>query len=398
MRPSQVRLFDHGPDGQNRTLDGGCICPSSVRIPRPTGETRPADLRHRLRPGPGAAARGQQLRGQPDLPGGDGRATSTRSTAYLRLRELNPAPYAGFVQHDVPGARAWLLSSSPERYALVGADRTLETKPIKGTTPRGATRRGGRASSGGTSPSDPKIRAENLMIVDLLRNDLSMVCEPGTVEVPALMEVESYESVHQLVSTVRGRLRAGRHAPSGAARALPRRLDDRRAQAPHHAGHRGRRGDARAVRTPARSAGSAPTAAPTSGVVIRSLMTAGDGRYLLGTGGGITVRSDVAGRVGRVALEGRAAARGVGIMDPVTPIETASARGAARVAGWSCSSTWSRSPASARSRTSWRPTTPAPAWRSTSSPSPRSGRSGPASPSTPTSAATPSGPRRCCSG
>ncbi len=58
--------------------------------------------------------------------------------AYLRLRALNPAPYAGFLQHDVPGARGWLLSSSPERYALVGADRVLETKPIKGTVPRGA--------------------------------------------------------------------------------------------------------------------------------------------------------------------------------------------------------------------------------------------------------------------
>ena len=128
-------------------------------------------------------------------------------TAYLRLRELNPAPYAGFLQHDLPGARAWLLSSSPERYALVTADRMLETKPIKGTTPRGRDARRRTSGCARTSPSDPKFRAENLMIVDLLRNDLSMVCEPGTVEVPVLMDVESYETVHQLVSTVRGRLR-----------------------------------------------------------------------------------------------------------------------------------------------------------------------------------------------
>src|SRR5690606_35623595 len=98
----------------------------------------------------------------------------------------------------------------PERYALVTHDpaggHRIETKPIKGTTlsdrdplvdeehrPRQA--------------ADPRYRAENLMIVDLLRNDLSMVCDPGTVEVPSLMAVESYGTVHQLVSTVRGRLR-----------------------------------------------------------------------------------------------------------------------------------------------------------------------------------------------
>ncbi|MCB0906888.1 MAG: chorismate-binding protein, partial [Nocardioidaceae bacterium] len=65
----------------------------------------------------------------------DGDVGSAAAAAYLRLRALNPAPYAGFLQHDVEGARAWLLSSSPERFALVTEDRTLETKPIKGTTP-----------------------------------------------------------------------------------------------------------------------------------------------------------------------------------------------------------------------------------------------------------------------
>jgi para-aminobenzoate synthetase len=116
------------------------------------------------------------------------------AAAYLRLRELNPAPYAGFLQHDVRGHEAWLLSSSPERYALVTGDRTLETKPIKGTTPRGADA-DEDALLRFRLASEPKFRAENLMIVDLLRNDLARVCAPGSVAVPALMEVESYATV-----------------------------------------------------------------------------------------------------------------------------------------------------------------------------------------------------------
>ena len=211
--------------------------------------------------------------------------------AYLRLRELNPAPYAGFLQHDVPGARGWLLSSSPERYALVGADRSLETKPIKGTTPRGATPVEDEEHRSRLA-SDPKFRAENLMIVDLLRNDLSMVCEPGTVTVPTLMEVESYETVHQLVSTVRGRLRddvttvgALRSLfPAGSMTGAPKlrtmQVIEQVEDSPRgvYAGAFGWVGaDGRAD----------------LGVVIRSLTTTGDGRYLLGTGGGITVRSEV---------------------------------------------------------------------------------------------------------
>ncbi len=214
--------------------------------------------------------------------------------AYLRLRELNPAPYAGFLQHDVrdvPDARAWLLSSSPERYALVGADRTIETKPIKGTTPRGATPEDDEAQRTRLA-ADPRFRAENLMIVDLLRNDLSMVCEPGTVEVPTLMDVESYPSVHQLVSTVRGRLRDDVTTigalralfPAGSMTGAPKRrtmqviADVEDTPRGAYAGAFGWIcADGRAD----------------LGVVIRSLATTGDGRYLLGTGGGITVRSEV---------------------------------------------------------------------------------------------------------
>ncbi|MEJ7832835.1 MAG: anthranilate synthase component I family protein, partial [Nocardioides sp.] len=223
------------------------------------------------------------------------------AAAYLRLRELNPAPYAGFLQHDVPGARVWLLSSSPERYALIGPDRNLETKPIKGTTARGrdpvedeALRR--------KLLSEPRFRSENLMIVDLLRNDLSMVCEPGTVEVPALMQVESYETVHQLVSTVRGRLRDDVTTigalralfPAGSMTGAPKlrtmQIIDAVEATPRgvYAGAFG---------------WISGSGAADLGVVIRSLVTAGDGHYVVGAGGGITVQSDVVEEYAESALK-----------------------------------------------------------------------------------------------
>ncbi|HEY0642717.1 MAG TPA: anthranilate synthase component I family protein, partial [Nocardioides sp.] len=213
-------------------------------------------------------------------------------TAYLRLRELNPAPYSGFLQHDVDDARAWLLSSSPERYALVTPDRNLETKPIKGTTPRGATSEEDEALRVRLS-TDPKTRAENLMIVDLLRNDLSLVCDVGSVEVPALMQVESYESVHQLVSTVRGHLRddvttvAALRAlfPAGSMTGAPK-LRTMQVVEEVESTPRGVYAGAFGW-----ISGDGPA---DLGVVIRSLMTDGSGTWTLGTGGGITVKSDVA--------------------------------------------------------------------------------------------------------
>ncbi len=133
--------------------------------------------------------------------------------AYLRLRHRNPAPYAAYLRlGDVH-----VLSASPERFLAVDAERYAESRPIKGTAPRNDDP-GLDTLAVKELATSAKAQAENLMIVDLLRNDLGRVCEPGSITVPQFLAVESYATVHQLVSTVRGRLRPGVDA-FGAARA-----------------------------------------------------------------------------------------------------------------------------------------------------------------------------------
>jgi para-aminobenzoate synthetase component 1 len=125
-------------------------------------------------------------------------------TLYQRLRTRNAAPFAAYL--DFPDAL--ILSASPERFLRVSSTGHVETRPIKGTRPRGLGPEHD-AALGRALTESPKDRAENLMIVDLLRNDLSRVCRPGTVRVPELFALERYATVHHLVSTVVGDLNDG---------------------------------------------------------------------------------------------------------------------------------------------------------------------------------------------
>jgi para-aminobenzoate synthetase component 1 len=123
---------------------------------------------------------------------------------YGRLRDRNPAPFAAYF--DLGDFQ--ILSASPERFLRVHPNGDVETRPIKGTRPRGRTPDEDAALVRDLT-TNSKDRAENVMIVDLLRNDIGKACEFGSVRVPRVCEVESFRFVHHLVSEVRGKLREG---------------------------------------------------------------------------------------------------------------------------------------------------------------------------------------------
>lgn len=220
---------------------------------------------------------------------------------YRRQRAHNSAPYAAYLRCGDFS----VLSSSPERFLSVDEQRNAQTKPIKGTIARGATPEEDAAAAQWLR-TDEKTRAENLMIVDLLRNDLSTVSDPASVRVPVLMGVESYSTVHQLVSTVSSRLREGISAvaaaracfPGGSMTGAPKpstmqiieRLEGR----------------ARGVYSGALGFVSADGSANLS-IVIRTLVAHDEGTVTLAAGGAVVADSDPAAEYEEMLTKLRAA-------------------------------------------------------------------------------------------
>ncbi|HEY5390130.1 MAG TPA: aminodeoxychorismate synthase component I [Solirubrobacteraceae bacterium] len=222
------------------------------------------------------------------------------------LRRINPAPFAAFLR--LGGVE--VASSSPERFLSLTRDGVLEAKPIKGTAARGATPSEDREAAARLR-SAAKDRAENLMIVDVLRNDLGRVAEIGSVSVPTLMGVESYATVHQLVSTIRARLREDATLgeclracfPGGSMTGAPKprtmEIIDRLEGRPRgiYSGAIGYLG----------VDGSADLS-----IAIRTIVSSGHGTTI-GAGGAITVESDPRGELRELLLKARAPLEAVGL-------------------------------------------------------------------------------------
>ena len=213
----------------------------------------------------------------------------------------------------VAGSRA-LVSASPERFLSVAGDH-ISTSPIKGTRARGATVEADEALAQELA-HDPKERAENLMIVDLMRNDFSRVCEPGSVHTEDFLQVETHPRVHQLVSTVRGQLRQGEDIFSAIATCFPGgsmtgapKLRAVQLLAELEQGPRGLYSGCFGIIGSDRTAQLAMT--------IRSVELRGYGslscRALVGSGGGVTSDSDPSAEFNEKELKAAALLRSLGV-------------------------------------------------------------------------------------
>ncbi|MCD2441956.1 aminodeoxychorismate synthase component I [Agromyces sp. SYSU K20354] len=221
------------------------------------------------------------------------------ASTYLAMRASSPSHHGGFIRFgDVA-----LLSASPEQFLLVEPDGVVSTKPMKGTRPRSPDPATDRALRSELLASE-KERAENLMIVDLMRNDLGRIAELGSVSVPSLLEVEEYAHVHQLVSTVRARIAPPTTAldvvraafPAGSMTGAPKHS----AMSILHDLERGPRGVYSGAFGRVGLDGSADLA-----MVIRSIVLTPAGASI-GTGGGITALSDADEEIEETRVKARA--------------------------------------------------------------------------------------------
>lgn len=231
------------------------------------------------------------------------------AATYLALRASSPSHHGGYLRF---GEFA-LLSASPEQFLLVEAGGVVSTKPMKGTRPRGADPARDAALRRELLESE-KERAENLMIVDLMRNDLGRIAELGTVSVPNLLEVEEYAHVHQLVSTVRARIRRPLTAldvvqaafPAGSMTGAPKRS----AMTILHELEQGPRGVYSGAFGYLGVDGTADLA-----MVIRSIVLTPAGASI-GTGGGITALSIAEEEIEETRVKARALLEVLGAVAP----------------------------------------------------------------------------------